>query len=127
MTVRLPTPGADNGAWGDVLNAFLEVGHDANGNNIGIIPENIKSTNYTLVATDSGKRFVATAAITITAPTVGTLGNGFECEVVNASGGSVTIAGPGATHVTLSNQAVACVMETNGVQLVVNGSGTQIS
>src|ERR1700675_3278102 len=107
MTVRLPTPGADSGAWGNLLNAFLQVGHDSNGNNIGIIPETTQGANYTLVATDSGHRIVATATITITAPTVGTLGNGFECEVVNASGGSVTIAGPGATHVTLSNQAVA--------------------
>ncbi|HJP81467.1 MAG TPA: hypothetical protein VJ841_03690 [Candidatus Saccharimonadales bacterium] len=28
---RLPQPGADNGSWGDVLNDFLLVEHDANG------------------------------------------------------------------------------------------------
>lgn len=38
MTARLPTPGADSGAWGDVLNTYLRVGHDAAGNNIDIIP-----------------------------------------------------------------------------------------
>jgi hypothetical protein len=32
MTARLPTPGADDGAWGDVLNEFLSVGHDEDGN-----------------------------------------------------------------------------------------------
>ena len=127
MTARLPTPGADSGAWGDVLNTYLQVGHDATGNNIGIIPETIKSANYTLAAADTGKRFVVTAAITITVPTVGVLGNGFECEVVNASGGSVIIDGPGATNVTMTSLAVACILETNGIQLVVSGSGTQIS
>lgn len=28
---RLPTPGSDNGTWGDVLNDFLLVSHDAGG------------------------------------------------------------------------------------------------
>jgi hypothetical protein len=28
---RLPTPGGDSGAWGQVLNSFLEVGHNADG------------------------------------------------------------------------------------------------
>lgn len=29
--VRLPTPGGDDGAWGDLLNEFLEVSHDSDG------------------------------------------------------------------------------------------------
>lgn len=28
---RLPTPGGDNGTWGDILNAFLAVEHNADG------------------------------------------------------------------------------------------------
>jgi hypothetical protein len=35
MTARLPTPGGDSGTWGDVLNGYLAVGHDASGHNIG--------------------------------------------------------------------------------------------
>jgi hypothetical protein len=31
MTARLPTPGGDNGNWGDILNEFLNVSHDASG------------------------------------------------------------------------------------------------
>jgi hypothetical protein len=31
MTQRLPTPGSDGGDWGDVLNGFLEVSHNADG------------------------------------------------------------------------------------------------
>jgi pectate lyase-like protein len=31
MTARLPTPGGDDGSWGDVLNEFLNVSHDSGG------------------------------------------------------------------------------------------------
>ena len=103
MTARLPTPGADDGSWGDVLNTFLAVGHDATGRNIGPIVETSQSAIYTLAATDNGERIVVTAAVTITVPTVGTLGNGFECEIVNDSGGTVTIDGPGVTNVSMND------------------------
>lgn len=35
---RLPNVGSDSNAWGTVLNAFLQVGHNADGSNNGIIP-----------------------------------------------------------------------------------------
>src|SRR5664279_5462049 len=125
--VRLPTPGADSGAWGDVLNTFLQVGHDATGRNIGALVETSKSAIYTLATTDNGTRIVITAAVTITVPTVGTLQNGFECEIVNDSGGSVTIDGPGATNATLNNGDIGCIFEVNGKQRVISGSSTLIS
>jgi len=31
MAVRLPNPGSDDGTWGDILNSFLEVGHNSDG------------------------------------------------------------------------------------------------
>lgn len=124
---RLPTPGGDSGSWGDVLNAFLQIGHDADGKNIGPLVETSKSAIYTLATTDNGTRIVVTAAVTITVPAVGTLGNGFECEIVNDSGGTVTIDGPGATNVSMDNQDVACVVEVNSKQFVVKGAGTLIS
>lgn len=31
---RLPTPGADEGNWGTILNEYLSVGHDADGNTL---------------------------------------------------------------------------------------------
>lgn len=34
MTARLPTPGSDEGSWGDVLNEYLGVEHNATGENI---------------------------------------------------------------------------------------------
>src|SRR5579863_2247428 len=100
MTARLPTVGADSGNWGTILNSFLGVGHTAAGINQGPLVETTISSNYTLAATDNGTRIVVTSAVTITVPTVGTLQNGFECELVNDSGGTVTIDGPGATNVS---------------------------
>ncbi len=124
---RLPTPGADSGTWGDVLNTYLLIGHDADGNNLATIPETNKSSGYTLATTDNGKRLVATAAITISVPSVGTLGSGFECELVNDSGGTVTIDGPGSTNVSLNDGDIACILEVNGKQRVAKGSSTVIS
>lgn len=127
MTARLPTPGGDSGTWGDVLNTFLGVGHSTDGYNTGALVETTQGTNYTLATTDNGTRVVVTSGVTITVPTVGTLGNGFECEIVNDTAGTVTIDGPGATNVSLSSGSVACVLEVNGKQRVVTGSSTIIS
>ncbi len=124
---RLPVSGSDSGTWGDVLNTFLQVGHAATGENIGAVVEATKSSNYTLAAADSGKRFVATASMTFSLPTIGTLGNGFEVEIVNDSGTTVTIDGPGATNVSLDSGDVACVLETNSKQRVVKGPSTVVS
>src|ERR1035437_7417858 len=126
MTARLPTPGADSGAWGDVLNTYLQVGHDATGRNVGALVETSKSAIYTLANTDNGTRIVLTAAVTLTVPAVGILGDGFECEIVNDSGGSVIIDGPGATNVTMNNGDVATILEVNSKQRVVWGASTQI-
>ncbi len=110
-----------------MLNAYLLLGHDATGRNIGPLVETIKSAIYTLATTDNGTRLVITAAVTISVPSVGTLGNGFECEIVNDSGGTVTIDGPGSTNVSMASGDVACILEVNGKQRVVDGSSTLIS
>jgi hypothetical protein len=78
-----------------------------------------KGTDYTLAAADSGKRLVATAALTFTLPTVGTLGNGFQAELVNDSGGTVTVVVPGQSNVSLDDADVVRVLEENGKQKVV--------
>lgn len=124
---RLPTPGSDSGAWGDVLNDYLGVGHDSDGNNVGKIVEVSKSTGFTLTVAENGKRIICTAALTLTVPSVGTLGAGFECEVVNDSGGTVTIDGPGSTNVAMSDGDIANILEVNSKQRVVRGSSILIS
>src|ERR1700722_10103758 len=40
-TQRLPTPNGDNGDWGDILNAFLEVSHASD----GTLNNNVVGTN----------------------------------------------------------------------------------
>lgn len=124
---RLPTVGGDTGNWGTVLNDYLAAGHDTGGFNIGKVVELVKTSGYTITAADAGKRLVATSAITITVPSVGTLGDGFECEVINDSAGSVTFNGPGATNVTLAAGEIACLLEVNSKQRVVKGASTVIS
>jgi len=86
-----------------------------------------KSSDYTIAVTDAGKRLVATAALTFTVPSVGTLGNGFAIDIVNDSGGTVTINGPGATNVSMADGEVATLLETNGKQRVAKGSTTIVS
>src|SRR3569832_826848 len=127
MTARLPTVGGDSGNWGDVLNNYLGVGHSSAGINQGPVVENTKSTSFTLDGTYNNTRIVCTSSITITVPTLGTLQNGFECEVVNDSGGTVTIDGPGSTNVSMSDGDVANILEVNSKQRVVKGSSTVIS
>jgi len=127
MTQRLPTVGGDTGNWGTILNGFLGVGHSSAGLNQGALVETTQGSSYTLATTDNGTRIVITASITVTVPTTGTLGNGFECELVNDSGSTVTIDGPGATNVTMNAGDVACVIEFNGKQRVVSGASTLIS
>jgi hypothetical protein len=124
---RLPVVGSDTSTWGTVLNTYLEVGHDTTGINKGPLVETTKSAGYTIAITDNGTRIVATAAITLTVPAVGTLGDGFECEIVNDSGGTVAIDGPGSTNVSMDDGDVACLLEANGKQRVAKGVSTVIS
>lgn len=93
----------------------------------GLLVETTLGTNYTVAASDAGKRLVATASITLTVPAVGTLGDGFECEVVNDSGSTVTINGPGATDSVMDDGDVATLLEANGAQRVVRGASVILS
>lgn len=124
---RLPTVGSDSGTWGEVLNEYLEVGHSAGGLNKGPVVETPKTANFTLAATDNGTRIVVTEEITITVPALGTLDDGFECEIVNDAGGTVTLDGPGGTNVDMADGEVACLLEVNGKQRVVKGASVVIS
>ncbi len=50
---RLPKPGSDQGKWGEILNEYLSVAHDDNGNLKGdtvaesnLTPEVVEKTTY---------------------------------------------------------------------------------
>ncbi len=127
MATRLPIVGGDSGNWGAILNEFLGIGHSASGINQGPVVETVINGSYAVQPNDNGTRLVVTAAVTLSVPSVGTLGNGFECEIINDSNGTVIIDGPGATNVTLSGGDIACLLEFNSKQRVVSGAGTLIS
>jgi hypothetical protein len=93
MTNRLPTPGGDAGDWGDILNAFLEVSHNANGslanNTVGTNQIQINAVTNSLLDSDTQANLTkASTAVqlggdlggTNTAPTVA------KIQGVNISG-----------------------------------------
>src|SRR3990167_10970603 len=41
---RLPVPGSDDGTWGDILNEFLEVGHNSDGSLKSVVKTSGKQT-----------------------------------------------------------------------------------
>lgn len=121
-----PIQDGSDGTWGDELNAWLDVGHNPDGTvkteAIPLPPTAIaveKVDDYTLAPGDNGSRFIFTATATVTVPVIGTLGNGFFCEVLNDSGSTVTIDGTGSTNATLTDGQVASVLEVGGKQQVI--------
>ena len=129
MTARLPTPGGDSGTWGDVLNTFLAVGHDANGYNIGVTPQvdkgSVGTGTVTLDASASFKqKLTVTGALTVAFsgwPAAGTYGE-IEIELVNG-GTNVSwptvhwLKGDGTSSTTFSDMGVT--LQTSGTNFVV--------
>jgi len=82
MTTRLPTPGSDSGAWGDLLNAWLLVGHDTTGNNLNRLfatTVTLSAQAYTTVSGDLGKLLLVapgSSNATITLLAAATAGEG---------------------------------------------------
>lgn len=72
MSVRLPTPGGDDGVWGDLLNSFLLTSHNPNGT---LLSSSIQQaggvTNDKIGAADGVASLDSTAKVP-----VGQLGNG---------------------------------------------------
>ena len=58
-TPRLPIPGSDDNTWGDLLNEYLSVSHDGQGN---IKASSLASKADTAVLTTKGDIYVATGA-----------------------------------------------------------------
>lgn len=61
---RLPTPGGDDGTWGEVLNEFLNVGHNSDGTNKARRTPRVYSTTSTATLTpeiDTYDAFTLTA------------------------------------------------------------------
>lgn len=89
---RLPVVGGDGGSWGTLLNEYLEVAHDADGNNL--FPANIKTVStdtYTLLSADTGLviEFTHASGCVVTLPNNLTIG--FNCAITQVTSGQVTL------------------------------------
>lgn len=89
---RLPIVGGDGGDWGTILNEYLTVAHDADGNNL--FPATIKTVSagtYTVLSADTGLvlEFTNAGGCTVTLPN--SLSVGFNCAIVQAGTGQVTL------------------------------------
>jgi hypothetical protein len=67
MTQRLPIPGQDNGTWGDILNAFLEVSHNSDGT---LVPSALTTAG---AITTVNSKSPTSGAVTLAASDVGAL------------------------------------------------------
>jgi hypothetical protein len=56
VMTRLPTPGSDNGTWGNVLNDFLSVEHNADGTLKASGSLAVKADDAAVVHTDTAPR-----------------------------------------------------------------------
>jgi hypothetical protein len=112
MSQRLPTPGGDDGTWGDILNGFLGVSHNSDGT---IAPNTISSTQIqsgsipstkldsttqtTLAAATTAVQSINTitpsgsGAVTLTATSVGALTQSAADARYPQSGAYVATAG----------------------------------
>jgi hypothetical protein len=91
-----------------------------------LLERTLSAGGGTIIASDSGKRIVCTAAGTHTVSNAATLGTGFECEVVNDSGGNVILDGPGGTNVTMADQEVVTIICCNSKVRCAKGASTVI-
>lgn len=141
MSARLPTPGGDSGDWGNVLNTFLAVEHNADGtHDITSIPQSIVTNLVSDLATkvdegalvfnvkDYGAKGDAKRLRTVTASTAstsvtaanGSFASGDVGKLVvvyteDAAGTITTIASvQSATQITLTATAGITVSGSNG-------------
>jgi len=81
MTQRLPIPGQDDGTWGDILNAFLEVEHNTDGSLRNVVRPNSLAT----VATSGSYADLSSKPTIPAAGTIaGTYAAGNDSRITNA-------------------------------------------
>jgi hypothetical protein len=104
MTQRLPIPGSDNGTWGNILNGFLEVSHNADGTLItsaiaSSLPTPIATTNLGSGTASSTNYLRGDGTWAIPAATSGATGPIGPSGATGASGTAGTVGATGASGV----------------------------
>ena len=117
--------GTSNNRWNTIYGTTV---YDGKGD-VRKIPQNYQASNYTLVASDSGKHILADGNITWTD---NTFGAGDAITIVNASGGDITITkgtnmynsadGTNANR-TLASKGMATILWASGTSSYISGAG----
>lgn len=129
MTARLPTPGSDSGAWGDLLNTWLQVGHDAAGNNLNKLygsTVTLSAQAYTTVSGDLGKILlvasgVSNATITLLSAATAAEGSLHIVTKSDSAAGRVVVSDGANDLAWLSAQNDVVVLRSNGTSWVAVG------
>lgn len=98
----LPTPGGDVDTWGDELNEYLLVAHNADGTPLEIVATTQSGTSYTLALSDANDivEFTNASPVTVEVPPNGTVAfpTGTVVGLYQYGAGQVTVApGSGVT------------------------------
>ena len=101
---RLPSPGGDDNTWGDVLNDFLSVAHNADGTLKSSVGGNSRSVVSISTTTNAGSNintdyvYLISGTTTLTLPTA--IGNTNRYTAINAGNSTVTVNTTGGQTIT---------------------------
>ena len=123
---RLPTPGADDGQWGNILNDYLSVEHNADGTLKASGSLSSKADDSAVVH-KTGNESIGGVKIFVASPTVPTPGN--NTDAANkayvdsvASGGGVSLN----SHTVVTKAAAYTLTDSDEVVLV-NAAGATVT
>lgn len=137
MPPRLPVPGGDDGNWGDILNQFLEVEHNANGTLKAAGSLALKANAADLTAhINATAAHGATGAVvgttntqtlsgkTLTTPTIANFTNATHNHTNAAGGGQLAIEGATTGTLSVSRGGTGRTTSTTAYGLIAAGTTT---
>lgn len=127
MTARLPQVGGDDGDWGTILNSFLEVSHDAQGNLLpsavsAALPNPIPTANLG-GGTASSSNFLRGDGVWAV-PSNGGSGTVTSLSVASANGFVGIVTNPSTTPAITVETTVTGLLKGNGTAVSAATAGT---